>query len=65
MTKGSGQAVLDLMKTEGILSLSGSMYYLDANRLGAKTGATYADCSARQFGPGAIAFAELALAAGH
>jgi hypothetical protein len=63
MTKGTGQAILDLMVADDILSLQGSMYYLDPDRLGAQTGATYADCMARQFRHETIAFVERALSA--
>lgn len=49
MTKGKGQAVLDALKEDEIIVLDGQMYFLDADRLGAVTGATYADAVARQF----------------
>ncbi len=61
MTKGTGQAVLDLLKAEGIITLVGSMYFLDADKLGATAGATYADCAARQFGQQTMAFLGRAL----
>ena len=64
MTKGTGQVVLDLMLAEGILSLRGPMYFLDPDRLGAQTGATYVDCMARRFDAKAVAFAQRALEAG-
>lgn len=61
MTKGTGKAVLDQMVEEKILSLSGNMYFLDPARLGAQTGATYADCAARRFGAKTIEFIKRAL----
>jgi hypothetical protein len=64
MTKGTGQAVLDLLIKEGILSLRDTMYFLDPKRLGTQTGATYAECMARQFGPKTIAFVKRALEVG-
>ncbi len=63
MTKGAGRAVLNYMISEGILSLSGSMYYLDPDLLGARSGATYADCMARRFGEQTIEFVDRALKA--
>jgi hypothetical protein len=56
MTKGSGKAILELLVSDKILTLSGSMYYLDPVRLGKITGTTYIDCMHRNFGEGAIAF---------
>jgi hypothetical protein len=56
MTKGSGNAILELLVSDKILTLSGSMYYLDPDRLGKITGATYVDCMSRNFGDGAISF---------
>ncbi|HEV2677174.1 MAG TPA: hypothetical protein VGV37_21785 [Aliidongia sp.] len=62
MTKGTGQAVLDLLKQEGILTLmSDEMYELDPDGLGSKTGATYADCMTWQFNPETEAFLTRAL----
>jgi hypothetical protein len=63
MTKGAGQAILDLMLAEKILTLEGSHYFLDPDQLANQTGAAYSDCMARRFGLKAIAFAERALAA--
>lgn len=63
MTKEAGQAILDAMLKEGILSLEGSMYFLDPDKLMANTGANYFDCMARRFGPQAIAFTVRALGA--
>jgi hypothetical protein len=64
MTKGTGQAVLDHLKSQGILTLKGSMYYLDPRLLGELSGATYADCAARRFGPRTINFVNEALGRG-
>lgn len=61
MTKGMGTAVLKLMIESKVLSLSGSMYFLDPKRLGAEAGVSYADCMARRFGDKAIKFVERAL----
>ena len=44
MTKGTGQAVLDFMVGERVLSRGGSRYFLDADRLAELTGTTYGDC---------------------
>lgn len=56
MTKGSGKAVLGLLVAEHILSLSGTMYFLDPTRLGEQTGATYLDCMSRRFNKKTIEF---------
>jgi hypothetical protein len=61
MTKGSGQSVLDLLVAEKIITAIGNMYYLDANALGAKTGATYHDCMARRFSVKTLEFVQRAL----
>ena len=61
MTKGSGDAVLQLLLVEKVLSLEGQMYFLNPDRLMAQTGATHADCLARRFGAEAVAFAGRAL----
>ena len=61
MTKGAGQAVLDLMVSERILTLKGRWYFLDAARLTSLTGTTYADCMTSRFGTKAIAFVQRAL----
>jgi len=65
MTKGAGQQVLDLMMAEGILSLEGSIYFLDPDQLAAQAGANYTDCMARRFGAQAVAFARRALEVGN
>lgn len=64
MTKGAGHAVLNRMKSEGILTQAGAMYFLDPSRLGELTGATYADCMSRRFSAKAIAFVRGALETG-
>jgi hypothetical protein len=61
MTKGAGQAVLDLLKARGIIYPVKSMYYLDPDKLGSETGATYAECMARQFKPKTASFVNEAL----
>jgi len=61
MTKGSGQAVLNLMLRDRILSIDGSMYVLDPDKLAACAGANYADCMARQFNDKTIEFVRRAL----
>jgi hypothetical protein len=61
MTKGSGQAVLSLLLSEGILSIAGNMYMLDPDRLAARAGTNYTDCMARRFSNEAIQFVSQAL----
>lgn len=61
MTKGSGQAVLNLMLHDGILSIAGNMYMLDPDRLAACAGTNYTDCMARRFSDNAIEFVRRAL----
>ncbi len=61
MIKGTGQAVLDLMLSEGIVSRIQSRYHLDAERLAELTETTYADCMAYSFGPKAVTFVQRAL----
>ncbi len=61
MTKGSGQKVLDAMISRNIITLQGSMYHLDPDKLGLLTGATYADCAARKFSVKTISFVEQCL----
>lgn len=61
MTKGSGQAVLNLLVREQILSLDGSLYFLDPNALGSRAGTNYRDCMARRFGPKTVAFVQQAI----
>lgn len=56
MTKGSGQTILNVLIDAGIINLNNSMYYLDADKLGAVTGATYADCMSRQYSAKTMAF---------
>lgn len=56
MTKGAGRAVLDLMIKRNIITTDGTMYYLDADRLGSETGATYADCVAKRFQDKTLSF---------
>ena len=61
MTKGTGQAVLNLMIDEKILSTEQAMYFLDSDRLAEIAGANYSDCVARRFGAKAIEFVQRAL----
>lgn len=61
MTKGTGQAVLDLMVEEGILNRSQTRYFLNIDRLSELTGSTYVDCAMRRFSDKAIAFVRKAL----
>ena len=56
MTKGTGQAVLNQMVGEQILTLSGPMYYLDPEQLAAKAGVSYVDCMKRQYSQETIDF---------
>ena len=61
MTKGTGQAVLDLMVEKGILNRIQMRYFLNIARLSELTGATYVDCAMRRFSDKAIAFVRKAL----
>lgn len=56
MTKGSGQAVLNLLVAEKILSLAGNMYFLDPDRLASHAGTNYTDCMSRRFSAKTIEF---------
>lgn len=52
MTKGElGTVVREAMLDEGILSLEGNFYFLDANKLGEVVNATYFDLNKKQFNP--------------
>jgi hypothetical protein len=61
MIKGSGQAILDALLAHHILSLQGSMYFLDPEALATEVGTTYKDCMSRRFNPRTITFAQRAL----
>ena len=61
MTKGTGQAVLDLMVKEGILSLEHPRYFLDQDKLAEVIGVNYHDCMAWNFGQQAVEFIQRAL----
>ena len=61
MTKGAGQAILDLMIKTEVLDRDESWYFLDPNRLADLTGTTYQDCMARNFGDTAVSFVLKAL----
>ena len=65
MTKGAGQAVLNLMLEEEILNFKDSMYFLYADRLAAQTGLSYLDCMECHFGTAAIEFVQRAIGVGH
>lgn len=56
MTKGVGQSVLDALVANGVLSLDGSMYFLDPGALTTKVGASYHDCVRRQYSNKTIDF---------
>jgi hypothetical protein len=63
MTKGTGQAVLNLLTEEKSLSLDSgkSMYFLDPSRLSTVAGANYYDTMARKFDQKTIAFVRRAI----
>jgi len=56
MTKGTGQAVLNLLRSENILSLEGHMYYLDPAKLGEVAGVSYFDCMSKKFNQKVVGF---------
>lgn len=62
MTKGSGQAVLDALIRMRILSLVGSMYYLDPDALMQMIGASYHGCVRSQYSDRTIHFIRTILA---
>jgi len=61
MTKGMGQAVLDRMVQDEILSLRGNMYFLDPNQLAKVAGANYAETMARKFDEKTISYIRQAI----
>jgi hypothetical protein len=61
MIKGTGAEVLAALREHAIITLDGSMYYLDPSRLGAVAGATYAQVVARQFSGKTIDFVRNAI----
>lgn len=61
MTKGTGNAVLELILRDKILSYRDPMYFLDADNLAAHTGLSYIDCMECQFGAQAIVFVRRAI----
>lgn len=61
MTKGVGQAVLDQLVHDEVLSLDGSMYTLDSQRLGSIVGTTYADAMSFSFGATTVAYIQSAV----
>jgi hypothetical protein len=62
MTKGMGNVILKAMLAEKILTLNGSMYFLDPDLLGKVTGASYADCMSRRFSTNTVDFIKKAIA---
>lgn len=56
MTKGVGQAILNALQREKIITTVGEMYDLNADLLGEKLGCTYADSVRRKFPEKTIAF---------
>jgi hypothetical protein len=61
MTKGTGAQVLDALREHEIITLDGSMYFLNPSRLGEIAGATYAQVAARQFAPKTVEFVRNAI----
>ncbi|WP_139351947.1 hypothetical protein [Polaromonas sp. A23] len=52
MLKGSiGEAVLRKLITDGVLTLEGSMYYLEPDRLGSIAGASFSDIKLKNYSP--------------
>ena len=50
MTKGEqGIAIRQQLLADGILSIEGDMYFLDASKLGKVVGATYQDLKLKRF----------------
>jgi hypothetical protein len=63
MTKGTGKAVLDLLRKEKIIWLDSgqSMYFLDPEALSKIAGASYFDTVTKQFSEKTIAFVRRAI----
>ena len=61
MTKGTGADVLEALVREGILTLDGKWYILNADALGDKLGINYVDCHAYRFGGAAMDFVRRAI----
>jgi hypothetical protein len=61
MTKGTGQAILDALIDEKIITISGAMYELNADLLGETTGTTYAESMRRSFSARTIDFVKKVL----
>ncbi len=61
MTKGLGQAVLELMLQTDILNYSDSMYYLNPDILATHTGLSYIDFMECRYSPEAIEFVRQAI----
>lgn len=62
MTKGTGQAVLNRLVAEEILTIEGPMYVLNPDFLAQRAGTNYASAMARSFGKTTIDFVSQALA---
>lgn len=54
MRKGSGQAILDKLISDGIVKADGAMYVLEPMVLGEKAGASYQNAVRRQYGADAV-----------
>ncbi len=61
MTKGPGIKILNYLKAKSIITLHGDMYELDPTRLGAESGATYADCMSCNYVEQTLTFVQRAL----
>lgn len=61
MTKGAGQAVLNLMLSEQVVTQDRAIYRLDPDRLAELTEATYVDLREHNFSPKTIEFVRRAL----
>lgn len=61
MTKGTGQAVLQLLVSDKILTLTGPMYFLNPDLLGKLADTSYVESMARRFKPGTLAYVQRAL----
>ncbi|MDQ2079038.1 hypothetical protein RA307_02510 [Xanthobacteraceae bacterium Astr-EGSB] len=56
MTKGTGQAVLNKLIADGIITPTGPMYFLNPDLLGKLAGASYASVMSREFSKEAIKY---------
>lgn len=60
-TKGTGQAVLDHLKREGVITINGPMYYLDADLLSERVGLSFQDVRTTRYSGKTLEFLEAAL----